>query len=284
MPFEAVPERQAALVSGACRLSLREVDCSAQAIEATDTAALQRLALLFAPELKVASATFCDGGRSVRLEDANGRARPERPAHLQGGRSDPHDARRRRARVAHQRPEGRRGARRAERRALWHQPRQLGDGRDAHRACRGGGRGGMPRDAAAGCALMGREGNALRSVRLGGNGAWAADDGGDARVGAGRGVVRGGGARRERERPGRGRVPRARQRPVPLHPRPERHRRRRVGRVPRGSPSPAGCARWPCGGSAWAPLMAARRCRSYATPCLDNLAAPPLSDRQPAEC
>ncbi len=38
-------EAQAALVSGACRLSLREVDCSAQAVEATDTAALQRLAL-----------------------------------------------------------------------------------------------------------------------------------------------------------------------------------------------------------------------------------------------
>jgi hypothetical protein len=74
MPFEAVLERQAALVSGACRLSLREVDCSAQAIEATDTAALQRLALLFAPELKVASATLGDDGRSVRIEDANGRA------------------------------------------------------------------------------------------------------------------------------------------------------------------------------------------------------------------
>ena len=27
------------------------------------------------------------------------------------------------------------------------------------------------------CALMGREGNALRSVRLGGNGAWAEGDG-----------------------------------------------------------------------------------------------------------
>ena len=73
MPFEAVLERQAALVSGACRLSLREVDCSAQAIGATDTAALQRLALLFAPELKVDHATLGDDGRSVRLED-NGRA------------------------------------------------------------------------------------------------------------------------------------------------------------------------------------------------------------------
>jgi hypothetical protein len=73
MPFEAVLERQAALMSGACRLSLREVDCSAQAIGATDTAALQRLALLFAPKLKVASATLGDGGRSVRLE-ADGRA------------------------------------------------------------------------------------------------------------------------------------------------------------------------------------------------------------------
>jgi hypothetical protein len=30
MPFEAVLERQAVLMSGACRLSLREVDCSAQ--------------------------------------------------------------------------------------------------------------------------------------------------------------------------------------------------------------------------------------------------------------
>ncbi|KOO53383.1 hypothetical protein Ctob_016483, partial [Chrysochromulina tobinii] len=67
MSFEAVLERQAALMSGACRLSLREVDCSAQAIEATETATLQRLALLFAPELKVASATLCDGGRSAAL-------------------------------------------------------------------------------------------------------------------------------------------------------------------------------------------------------------------------
>jgi len=74
MPFEAVLERQAALMSGACRLSLREVDCSAQAIGAADTAALQRLALLFAPELKVASATLGDGGRSVRLENCDGRA------------------------------------------------------------------------------------------------------------------------------------------------------------------------------------------------------------------
>jgi len=74
MPFEAVWERQAALMSGACRLSLREVDCSAQAIEATETAALQRLALLFAPELKVASATLGDGGRSVRLDKCGGRA------------------------------------------------------------------------------------------------------------------------------------------------------------------------------------------------------------------
>jgi len=72
MSFEAVLERQAALMSGACRLSLREVDCSAQAIEATETATLQRLALLFAPELKVASATLCDGGRSVRLEKSEG--------------------------------------------------------------------------------------------------------------------------------------------------------------------------------------------------------------------
>ncbi|KOO53551.1 hypothetical protein Ctob_016726, partial [Chrysochromulina tobinii] len=74
MPFEAVLERQAALMSGASRLSLREVDCSAQAIGAADTAALQRLALLFAPELKVASATLGDGGRSVRLENCDGRA------------------------------------------------------------------------------------------------------------------------------------------------------------------------------------------------------------------
>jgi Ran GTPase-activating protein (RanGAP) involved in mRNA processing and transport len=74
MPFEAVLERQAALMSGACRLSLREVDCSAQAIEATETATLQRLALLFAPELMVASATLGDGGRSVRLEKSDGRA------------------------------------------------------------------------------------------------------------------------------------------------------------------------------------------------------------------
>ncbi|KOO28310.1 hypothetical protein Ctob_003964, partial [Chrysochromulina tobinii] len=74
MPAAAVWERQAALVSGACRLSLREVECSAQAIEATETAALQRGLLLFAPELKVASATLGDGGRSVRLADANGRA------------------------------------------------------------------------------------------------------------------------------------------------------------------------------------------------------------------
>ncbi|KOO34131.1 hypothetical protein Ctob_016293 [Chrysochromulina tobinii] len=74
MPFEAVLERQAALMSGACRLSLREVDCSAQAIGATDTAALQRLALLFSPELKGASATLGDDGRSVRLENGDGRA------------------------------------------------------------------------------------------------------------------------------------------------------------------------------------------------------------------
>ena len=74
MPFEAVLERQAALMSGACRLSLREVDCSAQAVEATDTAALQRHALLFAPELKLARASLGDDGRSVRLEDSNGRA------------------------------------------------------------------------------------------------------------------------------------------------------------------------------------------------------------------
>ncbi|KOO34935.1 protein nlrc3-like protein, partial [Chrysochromulina tobinii] len=74
MPFEAVLERQAALMSGACRLSLREVDCSAQAIEATDTAVLQRLALLFAPELKVESATLGDDGRSVRLVKSDGRA------------------------------------------------------------------------------------------------------------------------------------------------------------------------------------------------------------------
>ncbi|KOO53176.1 hypothetical protein Ctob_014035, partial [Chrysochromulina tobinii] len=74
MPFEAVLERQAALMSGACRLSLREVDCSAQAIEVMETATLQRLALLFAPELKVASATLGDGGRSVRLEMSDGRA------------------------------------------------------------------------------------------------------------------------------------------------------------------------------------------------------------------
>jgi len=73
MPFEAVLERQAALMSGACRLSLREVDCSAQVIEVTETAALERFALLFAPELKVASATLGDGGRSVRLND-DGRA------------------------------------------------------------------------------------------------------------------------------------------------------------------------------------------------------------------
>jgi hypothetical protein len=75
MPFEAVLERQAVLMSGACRLSLREVDCSAQAIEATETAALQRGAMLFAPELKVASATLGDDGRSVRPEeDSIGRA------------------------------------------------------------------------------------------------------------------------------------------------------------------------------------------------------------------
>jgi hypothetical protein len=67
MPFEAVWERQAALMSGACRLSLREVDCSAQAIVATETAALQRFALLFAPELKVESATLGDDGRSVTV-------------------------------------------------------------------------------------------------------------------------------------------------------------------------------------------------------------------------
>ena len=73
MPFEAVLERQAALVSGACRRSLREVDCSAQAFGTTDTAALQRFALLFAPELKVASAMLGDDGRSVRLKD-DGRA------------------------------------------------------------------------------------------------------------------------------------------------------------------------------------------------------------------
>ncbi|KOO32343.1 hypothetical protein Ctob_012102, partial [Chrysochromulina tobinii] len=59
--------------TGACRLSLREVDCSAQAIEATEAAALERLALLFAPKLKVAHATLGDGGRSVRLEK-DGRA------------------------------------------------------------------------------------------------------------------------------------------------------------------------------------------------------------------
>ncbi|KOO45997.1 hypothetical protein Ctob_016651, partial [Chrysochromulina tobinii] len=74
MPAAAVWERQAALVSGACRLSLREVECSAQAIEATETAALQRGLLLFASELKVASATLGDGGRSVRLADSDGRA------------------------------------------------------------------------------------------------------------------------------------------------------------------------------------------------------------------
>eukprot|EP00900_Chrysochromulina_parva_P027393 jgi/Chrpa1/9288/Chrysochromulina_OHIO_Genome00014484-RA len=75
MPFEAVLERQAVLMSGACRLSLCEVDCSAQAIEATETAALQRGAMLFAPELKVASATLGDDGRSVRPEeDSIGRA------------------------------------------------------------------------------------------------------------------------------------------------------------------------------------------------------------------
>ena len=69
MPFEAIWERQAALMSGACRLSLREVDCSAQAIEATETATLQRFALLFAPELKIESATLGDDGRSVRLDE-----------------------------------------------------------------------------------------------------------------------------------------------------------------------------------------------------------------------
>jgi hypothetical protein len=61
--------------------------------------------------------------------------------------------------------------------ALWRQPVESRDGRGAHRARRGGGRVGVPRDAAALCALMGREGNALRTVRLGGNGAWAAGDG-----------------------------------------------------------------------------------------------------------
>jgi hypothetical protein len=61
-------------VSGACRLSLREVDWSAQAFGATETAALQRLALLFSPELKGASATLGDDGRSVRLEYSDGRA------------------------------------------------------------------------------------------------------------------------------------------------------------------------------------------------------------------
>ncbi len=43
-------------------------------IGATDTAALQRLALLFAPELKGESATLGDDGRSVRLENSVGRA------------------------------------------------------------------------------------------------------------------------------------------------------------------------------------------------------------------
>jgi hypothetical protein len=43
------------------------------------------------------------------------------------------------------------------------------------------------------CALMGREGNALRTVRLGGNGVWAEGDGATLAGGAGRGVVRGGG-------------------------------------------------------------------------------------------
>ena len=64
-----------ALVSGACRLSLRGVDCSAQAIDARQTPPhMQQGALLFAPELKVESATLVDGGRSVRLEDDDGRA------------------------------------------------------------------------------------------------------------------------------------------------------------------------------------------------------------------
>jgi len=52
------------------------------------------------------------------------------------------------------------------------------------------------------CALMGREGIALRTVRLGSNGAWAEGD----RGGAGRGVVRGGGARSGLERSGRHRA------------------------------------------------------------------------------
>jgi hypothetical protein len=49
---------------------------------------------------------------------------------------------------------------------------------------------------------MGREGIALRTVRLGSNGAWAEGD----RGGAGRGVVRGGGARSGLERSGRHRA------------------------------------------------------------------------------
>eukprot|EP00900_Chrysochromulina_parva_P017441 jgi/Chrpa1/25699/Chrysochromulina_OHIO_Genome00007724-RA len=137
MPFEAVPERQAALVSGACRLSLREVDCSAQAIEATDTAALQRLALLFAPELVLASATFCDGGRSagdrIRMTLAGGVL----AWHINGQR------------VAELRvvPSG------------VHFGTSRGNSGTVE----------MRIELAAG--------NALRSVRLGGNGVWAADDG-----------------------------------------------------------------------------------------------------------
>ena len=84
------------------------------------------------------------------------------------------------------------------------------DGRGAHRACFGGRRGEMPRDAAPALLADGTRrqraahGAAGRQRRVG-RGRRR-----DARGGAGRGVVRGGGARRERERPGRGRGGRAR--------------------------------------------------------------------------
>jgi len=253
MPFEAILERQAALMSGACRLSLREVDCSAQAIEATEAAALERLALLFAPKLKVAHATLGDGGRSVRLEK-DGRAllgavspmvelvvqqctRPDycyigaalpgkgalssflgvddeswgytgdgvfrgdgrikhKDSYVQSGLPTYKAGDRIRMtlaggvpRVAQQRPEGRRGARRAERRALWRRPRVGWGGRGAHRACLGGGRGVVPRDAAAAvrsdCSRGQRaaHGAAGRQRRVG-RGRRR-----DARGGAGRGVV-----------------------------------------------------------------------------------------------